>query len=149
MTFTPLKDTFTVNFKTLVKVLSSKNIQDLEDNRQIFEGLPKFLDGTCPINVKPFIFSHPRSGNTLLRKIFEEVTGISTGTDALLSGYLNSALQLMGFMGEEIYDERVWVVKGHCPSRVTPRVTISTNRVIVCVRNPLDVLASHFNYLQT
>ena len=98
---------------------------------------------------KILIATHPRSGNTMLRKHFENITGISTGSDCPLTGYLNSCLQVMGFRGEHITDERVWAVKCHYPSRVTPKSVLSANKIIVSVRNPLDVLVSHFNYLQT
>jgi hypothetical protein len=77
-----------VNFKDYLNLLKSKDLSLLEHNRWIFEGSPKFLDGSVPVNNKICYSSHPRSGNTFLRKYFESVTGISTGSDISLDGYL-------------------------------------------------------------
>jgi hypothetical protein len=46
--------------------------------------------------------SYPRSGNTFLRKYFENITGIATGSDQLMKFNLNVSLQYSGFKGEGI-----------------------------------------------
>ena len=73
-------------------MLKSKDLSLLEKNKWIFEGQPKYLDETVPVHNKICYSSHPRSGNTFLRKFFESVTGISTGADMSLDGYLVLAL---------------------------------------------------------
>jgi hypothetical protein len=53
--------------------------------------------------------SYPRSGNTFLRKYFETITGIATGSDQVMKFNLNIALQFSGLKGEGITDGRVWI----------------------------------------
>jgi len=84
----PLPETRTVNFKDFIELLKSKNLSKLKENRWIFEGGAKFLDGTVPVKNKICYSSHPRSGNSFMRKYFESVTGISTGSDISLDGFL-------------------------------------------------------------
>jgi hypothetical protein len=77
-----------VNFKDYLELLKSKDLSLLESNRWIFEGASKFLDESEPVRNRICYSSHPRSGNTFLRKYFETVTGISTGSDMSLDGFL-------------------------------------------------------------
>ena len=53
--------------------------------------------------------SYPRSGNTFLRKYFESISGLATGSDQVMKFNLNVVLQFSGFKGEGITDERVWI----------------------------------------
>jgi hypothetical protein len=46
--------------------------------------------------------SYPRSGNTMLRKYLENITGIATGSDQIMKFTLNVSLQYQGFKGESI-----------------------------------------------
>lgn len=87
MAIKALPDTRTVNFEEYISLLKSKDMAQLDKNRWIFEGAPKFLDGSSDVK-KICYSSHPRSGNTFLRKFFESVSGISTGSDISLDGYL-------------------------------------------------------------
>lgn len=48
----------------------------------------------------------------------------------------------MGLMGENIVDDRAWVIKAHHPFLIPESIDYICNKVIVCVRNPLDVLPS-------
>ena len=59
------------------------------------------------------LVSYPRSGNSLLRALLEEVTGIVTGTDTRPNRTLSRALSQFGMQGEGVLDERVWIVKTH------------------------------------
>ena len=89
--------------------------------------------------------SFPRSGNSQIRKYIESITGIFTGSASPLETLLCSILQLHGFLGESIRDDRIIFEKTHYPGRCN-NVVIETNRVLVIVRNPIDVLVSHYNY---
>mmetsp|Transcript_18614 Transcript_18614/g.17707 ORF Transcript_18614/g.17707 Transcript_18614/m.17707 type:complete len:142 (+) Transcript_18614:590-1015(+) len=62
---------------------------------------------------------------------------------------LNVSLQYAGFKGEGINDNRVLMNKSHFPARFPYDAAYSTNAVLVCVRNPLDVLVSSLNFLVT
>jgi hypothetical protein len=45
-------------------------------------------------------------------------------------------------MGEYIADDRVWVVKAHWPGLIPRNIEFISNKVLTCVRNPLDVIQS-------
>lgn len=49
----------------------------------------------------------------------------------------------MGMKGEGISDDRVWIVKAHHPLLLEQAAPYECNKVICCVRNPLDVLPSY------
>jgi hypothetical protein len=61
--------------------------------------------------------SYPRSGNTLLRLIIEEVMSVITGSDCDMDRPLNMELFNKGMKGEGICDKRMWIVKSHFPER--------------------------------
>ena len=48
--------------------------------------------------------TYPRSGNSLMRKYFENVTGTATGSDMVVRHASNVALQFCGFKAEGIID---------------------------------------------
>jgi len=41
-----------------------------------------------------------------------------------------------------VIDDRVWIVKTHYPDGFSTELDFETHKVALCVRNPLDVLAS-------
>jgi len=57
---------------------------------------------------------------------------------------LNVSLQFAGFKGEGIVDNRIWINKTHFPYRLPYDTEYSTNVILCCVRNPLDVFVSQF-----
>lgn len=122
-------------------MLKSKDTSKLEEHEWIFEGAAKFLDGKEAV-AKLTYATYPRSGNSFFRKYFESITGITTGNDIECKYLVNLALQMQGFKGQEVVDDRVWIVKTHYPDGFSLELDFPTNKVILCVRNPLDVLAS-------
>ena len=88
--------------------------------------------------------SYPRSGNTFLRKYLENVTGIATGSDMCLE--FNVDMQQQYFKAEEITDASVWVKKSHDPKYDTGTVLHKCHKVICCVRNPYDCIASFMHF---
>lgn len=90
------------------------------------------------------LVSYPRSGNTYLRRLLEETTGIVTGSDSRTNRPLCSSLLQCGFRGEGIVDSSVWVVKSHYPERMG-YLKFSCDRVILLVRNPWDAIESYFH----
>ena len=52
-------------------------------------------------------------------------------------------------MAEEICDDSVWVFKSHDPIPVMGCLRAITDKVLVCVRNPYDTIASHFVFSAT
>lgn len=136
-----------VKLDMLVDVLKSKDAGQWEAAKWIFDNnnCPHFLDG-APNNKNKIAFaSFPRSGNSFLRKYFEMLTGITTGADNTL--HINIPLQMMGMKGEDIVDGSVWVVKTHSPWCMADAPLFFSNKNIIIVRNPLDIVVSWLNLL--
>jgi hypothetical protein len=57
----------------------------------------------------------PRSGNSMVRKYLENITAIATGSDMVMRHVPNISLQIAGFKGEGITDNRCWIKKSHFP----------------------------------
>lgn len=49
---------------------------------------------------------------------------------------------MIGFKGEEVLDDRIWIAKTHFPNRYPWDIEYYTNKTVCCVRNPLDIFAS-------
>jgi len=137
-----------VDLDELKNFFLSKDLDRYEELKSKFIGTQtKFLQP----KQQPIISytSYPRSGNTFLRKYFESITGISTGSDMVMKFSLNVALQFTGFKGEGIVDDRVWINKTHFPYRLPYDHSYESHLVLCCVRNPLDVFVSQFLQLCT
>lgn len=131
--------TKTVNFNTLWDCLRSKDPSLLDKNSDLFDGTFRFLDNTVPItNQKVAYCTYPRSGNSYLRRVLEQCTGISTG--ATVSLHTSTTLQIQGLKGEFIADDRAWIIKAHHPGNIPMNLSFVSNKVICCVRNPFDVI---------
>ena len=65
---------------------------------------------------------------------------METGGDNTLN--VNVHLQLQGLKGEHIVDDTVWIVKTHSPWIMPDAPVFHCNKMIVIVRNPLDVIIS-------
>lgn len=93
--------------------------------------------------------SYPRSGNTLLRSLLEQVTGIVTGSDSSVKRTLIQQLIELGMKGEGVITmDKVWCVKTHYPERLG-YAAFNANRAILLVRNPFDAIVSYFNMILT
>ena len=93
--------------------------------------------------------TYPRSGNSLMRKYFENVTGTATGSDMVLKHSSNVALQFCGFKAEGITDERTWINKTHFPYVLPFQWNWSSDIAVVCTRYQLDADPSFFYLLYT
>jgi hypothetical protein len=91
--------------------------------------------------VKVCMASYPRSGNSLLRGLMEEVSGIYTGCDSRPDRTLSRSLREFGLMGEGLVDASVWVIKTHFPERSGWK-PFSAQRVVLLIRNPWCVAAA-------
>lgn len=106
----------------------------------MFDGEFRFLDGGDLNGEKIAFNTFPRSGNSFLRRLVEQATGITTG--ATVHTHTSTSLQSMGLKGEYIIDDRCWVIKAHHPALMPMVKQFDSSKVICCVRNPLDVLVS-------
>ncbi len=94
------------------------------------------------------LVSYPRSGNTFLRRLLEEATGVITGSDMAPLRFLAQNLTAYGLQGEGVVDDRVHIIKTHWPERKGWR-RFSTRRVIILVRNPFHAIESYFHLCLT
>ena len=108
--------------------------------------LPTFLNG-APFANKVAYASYSRSGNTFFRLYLEQIGGIFTGSDGDLNYALHYSLQFCGFSGEAKVNDECWFVKTHYP--LGKETQFEAQKVILCVRNPLDVVTSMFNFWTT
>lgn len=106
---------------------------------------PEHLQSQCPslhLSNDPLpvtaVASSPGSGNTWLRHLIQQSTGIYTG-----AVYNDSQLRENGFLGEGLKNGSVIVIKTH-RNFGTPRQPNFT-RAILLIRNPYDAILSEFN----
>ena len=116
----------------------------------MFEGDCKYLDTNADRTVesmaqKVAYDTYPRMGNSFLRKYLQMVTGVATGSDQPID--FNHDLQMTQFKGEEVADSSVWAVKTHDPVCFFFNLVFKCHKVLCCVRNPYDTLASNMHYL--
>jgi hypothetical protein len=92
------------------------------------------------------LVSYPRSGNTLLRTLFERTTGYVTGSDTRPDRFLSRLLaESHDLVGEGITSTlRTPLVKSHWPERVG-NLSFAAHRVVLLVRNPYDAMDSYWN----
>ena len=107
---------------------------------------PKFLSNNLFERVT--LASFPRSGNTMIRKFFEDITGIFTGSDFDPTRPIAGNLLKEGMKGEFQYDEKLWIVKTHHPIKLMHK-PFEANKCILIVRSPMDVFVSSFNFVVT
>lgn len=129
----------TINCKNLYNMLRSKDEELFASSKWIFDGDFKFCDGAA-LPSKIAFNTYPRSGNSFLRKFLEQCTGISTGATVQL--HTSTSLQVQGLKGEYIADNRAWIIKAHHPMLLPGVIKFNSDKVICCVRNPLDVILS-------
>lgn len=81
--------------------------------------------------------SYPGSGNSWLRHLLQQTTGIATGSE-----YVDFSLKYHGFLGEGITNSSVLVVKTHEYGNTT---LIKYDRAILLIRAPEEALLAEFN----
>ena len=96
----------------------------------------------CPRAVA-VLASYPRSGNSLMRNLYEKVTLRVTGSDMM------GGLQKHDLVGEMATGtNNVQFVKTHYPERMG-HPPFHVNRAVLLVRNPYDAMDSYFNLMST
>ncbi|KPI93166.1 WSCD family member AGAP003962 [Papilio xuthus] len=95
---------------------------------------------TPPLPFAIALASYPGSGNTWLRYLLQQVTGIVTG-----SVYMDYNLRKHGFPAENISDGSVLVVKTH---QYAPSNLEQFESAVLLIRNPRDaILSTHLKNL--
>ena len=108
----------------------------------MFEGPSKFLDGSALNGNRVGYVTYSRMGSTFSRKYFEEISGVTTGSDMSLD--LTFVFQITHFKGESVIDDSVWITKSHHPFNIFKCKPVCINMILGCVRNPFDVICSLF-----
>lgn len=96
----------------------------------------------CPRAVS-ILASYPRSGNSLMRNLYEKITLRVTGSD-MMGGLLEH--DLVGEMATGT--NKTQFVKTHYPERMGGR-PFAVSRAVLLVRNPYDAIDSYFNLMTT
>ena len=107
---------------------------------------PTTRKSTTTTTTTTVFVSYPRSGNTLLRTLWERVTGTVTGSDTRADRLLSRALsEAHDLVGEGVTSRHsVAVVKTHWPERVGHSPFLA-HRAVLVVRNPYDAMDSYWN----
>ena len=103
-----------------------------------------FLDGKSLFADSISLTSFPRAGNTMIRAYLDKITGIYTGSAIFFDNPMNKALKEGGLAGEAVNDKRVWIAKNHYPVSLGDTI-FNSQKAILIVRNPLDVIPSQWN----
>ena len=134
-----------LNLDQLLSLLKSKDLGFYEQNKtELFCGQPLHTSGTAIEQQSIVYTTFPRSGNTMLRKYLETITGVATGSDCNIKFGASMALQFCDFKAEGICDERVWIKKSHYPLFAPFTPAFQADYALICTRNPLDIAPSHF-----
>jgi hypothetical protein len=111
---------YDVNLDTVLNLLRSKDHTLYERMKNdLFSGQSLYTTGNAKEQQSIAYVTYPRSGNSLMRKYFENITGIASGSDMVMKYCANIALQFCGFKAEGIVDSRAWIKKSHYPF-ITP-----------------------------
>ena len=133
-----------VSLKELIELFKSKDFEAYDEYKKKYleDGELRFLDGEPVGDEKVAYWTFGRSGNTFLRRYIELVTGVPTGSEMPVSSF-----QMSGMLGENVVDDTCWVIKTHHPMPKFPGTKeFAVQKVIVCVRNPFDVIMSNYNF---
>ncbi|XP_065832234.1 WSCD family member GA21586-like, partial [Oscarella lobularis] len=99
--------------------------------------VPTFLRRQAPIIA---LASFPGSGNTWMRYLLEQSTGVLTG-----SVYNDGSLVSIGFLGENVMNPTVLVHKTHELYRPGRPLAEWVDGVVVLMRNPFHAIVAEFN----
>ena len=144
------KTDITVNLDDLLALLRSKDVVRYERDKSLFFGpTSRYTSGQSREQMSVCYATYPRSGNTLMRKYFENVTGTVTGSDMSLKHSPNVALQFCGFKAEGITDDSCWIKKSHFPYVLPFQWNWSNDLAVVCTRYQLDADPSFFYLMFT
>ena len=144
----PGPQTPTVNFAWLKELLLSNDLSRNEELEWIKGGDElRFLQGDDLSGNQVAFQSHPRSGNTFLRRIVETCTGIYSGSDQTIDYTLHLAFYSR-LAGENTAppEDLCWVTKTHWPHQFFGAEKFGAQRCFSIVRNPIDSLVS-YSYL--
>ncbi len=123
----------TIDMDELLALLRSKDIGYYNQVKDKFFGKQsRYTTGKAAEQSSIMYATYPRSGNSLMRKYFENITGIATGSDMVMKHGPNVALQHCGFKGEGMMDDRCWIKKSHYPLRFHFMKGFDSEIAVIC-----------------
>jgi len=131
-----------MEWNNLLKLASLRNGGNQLPHDPIPTQFELLLFSSCPRAVA-VLASYPRSGNSLMRTLYEHTTLRVTGSD------MQGGLAKHDLVGEmAVTTNKVQFVKTHYPERRgTP--PFQASRAVLLVRNPFDAIDSFFNLMMT
>lgn len=77
----------------LLALMRSKDVDRYQRDKELYFGQQaRYTTGNSREQMKVVYATYPRSGNSLMRKYFENVTGTATGSDMVIKHASNMAL---------------------------------------------------------
>ena len=134
-----------INLDELLALFRSKDIARYHQVKDRFFGKQaRYTTANAQEQTSVMYTTYPRAGNSLMRKYFENITGVATGSDMVMKHGPNVALQYCGFKGEGLMDDRAWIKKSHYPIRFHFMKGFDSEIAVICTRNPFDITPSFF-----
>ena len=124
-----------VNLDEFFALMRSKDIAAYERDKDKFFGPSgRFTTENAIEQMSVLYATFPRSGNSMMRKYFENVCGLATGSDLQLKHGLNTALQHCVSKGEGQMGPATWIKKTHYPFVMPFQKKHEHDIVIICAR---------------
>ena len=130
--------------------MRSKDIDKyVREKDKFFGPSGRFTTGNAVEQMSVIFTSFPRSGNSMMRKYFENICGLATGSDLTLKNGLNVALQHAVSKGEGYIGPDCWIKKTHWPFVVPFQKPHKHDVTLICVRYGLNCQVSFFYMLMS
>lgn len=130
------------------KIKESNSKSETSDTFNSNKDIKKNFINTNSVKEKQYLISiasFPRSGNTMIRNIYESITKSYTGDDMITTGHLSTFYGL-GLVNNT---KNVFLCKTHYPFMNFRPNEFKTQGAIFIVRNPFDAFDSFFEFSQT
>ncbi len=102
-----------------------------EDN-EWFDKKPAFCERQQLVTA---FTGYPRSGNTWVRTLLEDITKVVTGADDNYTQNLGANIQGQGLMGQFLIGGNAWIQKTHFPMG-EPHRSFEFNKALMVIRHP-------------
>ena len=108
-----------VNVDELFALFRSKDVERYEREKDKFFGPSgRYTTENAQEQMSIMFTTFPRSGNSMMRKYFENITGLATGSDLGLRHSPNVALQYSVSKGEGMMGNETLIKKSHYPMTI-------------------------------
>ena len=134
-----------VNLDDLLALFRSKDLAKYEREKDTFFGPSgRYTTENAQEQMSVLYTTYPRSGNSMMRKYFENITGVATGSDMNLKHAPNVALQYTVSKAEGQMGDQTWFKKSHFPMTLPFQPKTEHDITLICSRYELDCEVSFF-----